>query len=156
MGPNVPLGPALALHVGAQVTVRELAFGQLGGDVVQLFPQGRVAGVGPGQRRGVQPFADVLAVPGLAAGPVPVAFQQARRVQLCQAIAFVGDDACADPAAQMHSVRHLEILPVGDGGRDLLGDGDDGGCLRHHRHSCNEDKGQIACRHSLLLGLWFH
>ena len=51
------------LHVSAQVAVLELALDQLGGDVVELLAQRRIAGVGPGQRGGVQPFADVLAIP---------------------------------------------------------------------------------------------
>jgi hypothetical protein len=99
----------------------------------------------------VQPFADVLAIPGLAARAVVIALEQARRIELSQPVAFISGYARADPPIQVHAVRHLEILPVGDGRRHLFGDGRDGACLRYHRQSYSEGEGEIACRHVLLV-----
>ena len=96
--PHVPFGPAVLVQVGAQVAVVELALDQFGGHVIELLAQGRVAGVDPGQRGGVQPFADVLAVPGLPARAFAIALQQARRVQLHQPVGFVGLDARCRPS----------------------------------------------------------
>ena len=85
--PDVPFRPAIRFQVRAQIAVGELALDQFGGDVIQLLAQRRVAGVDPGQRRGVQPFADVLAVPGLAARPFAVPFQQAVGSSLARRLA---------------------------------------------------------------------
>ena len=122
--PHIPFGPAILLQIGAQVAVVELALAQFGGHVIELLAQRRIAGVNPRQRGGMQPFADVLAVPGLPARTLAVAFQQARRVELHQAIGFVGLDAHAHPAGQLHPVGNLKVLPVRDDGLTLSGSGE--------------------------------
>ncbi len=111
---NVPVGPAVLVEIGAQIAVWELALDQFGGNVIQLLAQGRVLGIDPGQGRGMEPFADVLAVVGLAAGPLAVALQEARRIELDQAVGFVDLDAPAHPAAQTGAVGRLGVLPVRD------------------------------------------
>ena len=80
--PHIPFGPAILLQIGAEITVCQLALAEFRHGVIELRAQGRIAGVNPRQRGGMEPFADVLAIPGLPARTLAVAFQQARRVDL--------------------------------------------------------------------------
>jgi hypothetical protein len=76
----------------------------------------------------VEPLADVLAVPRLASGPLLVALEQARRVDLRETRGLVALDAFAhESGAEMDPVGNLEILHVGHRRRHAVGQGSDDG-----------------------------
>src|SRR5256885_12184315 len=68
----------------------------------------------------MQPFSNVFAVPNLPPGPFAVAFEQAFRVELRQAVRLVRFNARADPAVQLNPVRGLKILAVSYHGSNFL------------------------------------
>ncbi len=144
MGPNVPLGPAVFIEIGAQVTIRKLALDEFNRHEIELLAQGRVAGVDPGQGGGMEPLADVLAVVGLPAGPFAVALEQAGGIELDQSVGLVDLDAAANPAAQVHPVRRLEVLPVGNlRGNPFRDEGN--GCLKRSGGGGQEQGGDLEC-----------
>ena len=120
--PDVPIGAGeqpepLARRVGAKVSVGLLALDQFGGDAIQFLSQARIARVGPGQRGGVHPLADVFADPGVAARPLVVSRQERHGVDDEQPLALIGVDPrlpasrrCVRPRARAPR-RHRAIPP---------------------------------------------
>ena len=89
MSPDIPLRPTILIEICAEITILKLALHQFGDGGIEFLAQCRIAGVDPGQCGGMQPFADMLSVPRLAARPFAVAFQQAVRVNLHQPVCLV-------------------------------------------------------------------
>ena len=154
--PYVPERPAIFLYVGAQIAICELAFGQLGGDVIELLSQLRISGVGPGQRGGVHPFADVFAVPDLPAGPLAITFEQPFHIQLHQTVCFIGFDARADPSAKMHIVWRLKILLVSNRRPNLCWNQRALACLQRASKCEPENKAAEDCPHSKTCRILAH
>ena len=122
--PDIPVGPRIEAEaffgeVGAEVAVGLLAGDQVGHHLVELGFQGWVGGVGPGQRGRVQPLADVLADPGMAAGPLAITGQERLDVDLEQPVFLVGVDPRTKPAAQVDLRRSKHLESVGQPGRHL-------------------------------------
>ena len=95
--PDVPVGPLVETEplfgdIGAEVAVGLLAGDQVGRHAVELGLQGGIAGVRPGQGCRVQPLADVLADPGMAAGTLAIAGQERLGVDGQQPVLLVGVD----------------------------------------------------------------
>jgi len=112
--PHVPRDPASLRQVGAEVAVLLLAGEQAGDDAVEFRPQRGIAGVGPGEGGGVEPLADVLAVPGLEARAAPVAGEQPVLVDREEAVGGVSRDALPEEALEVDLGRFGRHLPFSD------------------------------------------
>ncbi|MEI8166867.1 MAG: hypothetical protein WCG26_10825 [Chloroflexales bacterium] len=124
-----------------------------GGGGVELGAERGIAGVDPGEGGGVQPFADVLAIPGLPAWALAVTLQQAVGVDPCETIGLVGGDARAEPAGQLHAVGMLELLPVAHSADHFLRHRHDGGAGRsERRHRREEEREKSSARTGLGFG----
>ncbi len=119
MHPNVPRSPIILGQVGAQIAVVELALNEFAHGAIELGAEFGIAAINPGQRGGVNPFADVFAVPCLPARPLAKTFQQSFRIDGEQPI-DVAVDPRADHAGQMRGAWRLDVLPVGHGANDLV------------------------------------
>src|SRR5208283_48744 len=110
VGPDIPVGAwidaeALGGQVGAQVAVGLLRRDKLRRGGVQLVPERLVARVGPREGRRMQPFAYVLAYPGMLSGLLDVAGEKRRRVHDLKASAHVRVDARPEPSLEPHRRR---------------------------------------------------
>ena len=112
--PHVPLRPTLLRRIQCQDNRPGLALDQFRSNKIQFFAQLRVMRVDPCKGGGVEPFADVLAVPSLPSGAFAITFQQTFRVEFGQAISLVRLNSRANPSAQSNAVRRLRVLPVGN------------------------------------------
>ena len=104
--PDVPVGSLVETEplfrdIGPEVAVGLLASDEVGRHAVELGLQSGVAGVRPGQGCRVQPLADVLADPGMAAGTLAIAGKQRLGIDCQQPVLLVGLDPRPQPAADV-------------------------------------------------------
>ena len=112
---HVPRGPTLRGLIGPQVTVDLLTLGQFGCRIIHFCAQNRITTVDPFQRGRMQPFARMLAIPGLTARTMAKAIEHSIQIHLLQPVRGAGGGAQANPSALAYPVGPLEILPVRDG-----------------------------------------
>ena len=154
--PHVPVGAieqaeALFWHVGAQITVRLLGRDQLGGDTVELLAQCGVTGVGPCERGGVHPLADVLADPRVTAGLLAEACKQWLSVHNKQKIRFVSGNARAKPAIDADCRRRQHFGGIRQLRGHLERQRSDGIRQRAERAPCNNHDCQHTLFHHIIL-----
>ena len=95
--PDIPIGVGelaepLPRQVGAKVSVGLLALDQLGGGAIEFLAQALISRVGPGERGGVHPLADVFADPRVAARFLVVSGQERFGVDEEKPMALIGVD----------------------------------------------------------------
>jgi hypothetical protein len=145
--PHVPVGiriepEAFVGKVCPEVAVGFLCGDQIGGDAIELRAQGRIARIGPGERGGVQPLADVLADPRMAARPVAIAGQQRLGIDRQQPVLGVDVDPLAEPAVDMNGRRRQNLGDVGQTSRHGIGQRLDAigrGCRRKRQQQCKRE-----------------